>query len=388
MRSSFALCALLLLLSLGSGCLRRKTPASSAPSPASASMDGGSAQDHTAALALPSLAQKFAADFDVGTAVMPFQTRDVPDILVHHFSRLTAENDMKFGAVCPSPKCNFTAADEIADFARQHGMKMSGHTFVWHQMQPGWVFQDQGRPAGRELVSQRLREHIFTLTKRYADVVDNWDVVNEAISDTPGKTYRDLAEGSPWFKTFGSRDYIKLAFQYAAEAAAVHDPTVKLYYNDYNIVIPEKRAKVIELVRWLRSEGVRIDGVGEQGHFNIEWPSTTDIAAAIDEFAAENLEVKISELDVSLYAKDDHAGKKWQPVMEFTPALQERLAQRYAELFHVFRSKGAVLTQVTFWGVSDDHTWLNSWPIGRRNDPLLLDRNHQPKAAFRTVLER
>ena len=386
MRPSFALCALVLLLGLGSGCLRRKTPAASAPPPASSLMDGGT-KDHTAALALPSLAQKFAADFDVGAAVMPFQTRDVPDILARHFNRLTAENDMKFGAVCPSPRCNFAAADEIADFARKHGMKMSGHTFVWHQMQPGWVFQDQGKPASRELVSQRLHDHIFAMTKRYADVIDNWDVVNEAISDTPGKTYRDAAEGSPWFKTFGSRDYIKLAFQYAAEAATAHDPTVKLYYNDYNIVIPEKRAKVLELVRWLRSEGVRIDGVGEQGHFNIEWPSTADVAAAIDEFSAENLEVKISELDVSLYARDDHANKKWQPVTEFTPELQAQLAQRYADLFRVFRSKASILTQVTFWGVSDDHTWLNSWPIGRRNDPLLLDRNHQPKAAFRAILE-
>ncbi len=141
------------------------------------------------------------------------------------------------------------------------------------------------------------------------------------------------------------------------------------------------------MVRWLRGQGVRIDGVGTQGHWNIEWPSTAEIAAAIDDFAAENLEVKVSELDVSIYAQDDHAAKKWQPEIEFTPELQDQLTARYAEIFAVLRDKAAVLTHVTYWGVSDDHTWLNSWPVGRKNHPLLFDRQHQPKPALKAILE-
>jgi len=397
------------LSGMATGCLKKKEPADPASSSASSSpaapsgaetTSGGVPQaappaggkDLAAALALPSLFKKFEADFDIGTAVEVLHLTEMPQVLTHHFNRLTAENQMKLGPLCESGgstrTCkNFDKADQIANFARQHGMRMSGHTFVWHQMQPGWFFQEGGKPTTKQVVDPQLKAHIFEMTKRYADVVDNWDVVNEAISDSAGKTYRDGDEGSPWFKAYGGKDYIKAAFQHAAAAAAAHDPTVKLYYNDYNIVIPEKRKKVIEMVRWLRSQGVRVDGVGEQGHWNIEWPSAAEIAACIDELAAEKLEVKISELDVNIYAKDDHANKKWQPEMEFTPELQQKLAARYAEIFKVLREKGAALSQVTFWGISDDRTWLNTWPLTRRNDPLLLDRNHQPKAAFQAILD-
>lgn len=377
------------------GCLKRKEPADPSAAPSTtqgaqvpqSSTPAPSNKDYTAVMALPSLAKKWEADFDIGTAVEPNHLTDMPQVLTHHFNRLTAENQMKLGPLCQMRVCNYAKADQIADFARKNGMRMSGHTFVWHQMQPGWFFQDGGKATTKEVIDQRLKDHIFEMTKRYADVVDNWDVVNEAISDSPGKTYRDGDEGSPWFKAYGGPEYIKAAFQHAAAAAAAHDPTVKLYYNDYNIVLPEKRKKVIEMVRWLRSQGVRVDGVGEQGHWNIEWPSGPDIAAAIDELAAEKLEVKISELDISIYAKDDHGAKKWQPEMEFTPELQDKLAARYAEVFKVFHEKASVLSQITFWGISDDRTWLNTWPLSRRNDPLLLDRNHQPKAAFKAILE-
>lgn len=382
--------ALVLSILLGAtGCLRRNAPASETPAQPtpSAPAAAASGKDLSAVLALPSLAKKWEGSFDVGTAVEPAHLAVMPQVLTHHFNRLTAENQMKLGPLCQSRTCSYAKADEIANFARQHGLRMSGHTFVWHQMQPGWFFQEGGKPTTKEVVDQRLKDHIFELTKRYADVVDNWDVVNEAISDTPGKTYRDGDEGSPWFKAYGGREYIKAAFQHAAAAAAAHAPNVKLYYNDYNIVIPEKRKKVLEMIRWLRAEGVRVDGVGEQGHWNLEWPSAGEIAATIDELAAENLEVKISELDINIYSKDDHGTKTWQPEMEFTPELQEQLAARYAEVFTVFRDKAAALTQVTFWGVSDDRTWLNTWPLSRRNDPLLLDRNLQPKAAFRAILE-
>jgi endo-1,4-beta-xylanase len=368
-------------------CIRMKVPAQASPVPRASPTPASAAKNHAAALALPSLARKFAADFDIGAAVEPSQTRDMADILAHHFGRLTAENQMKMGPLCQQPACNFAQADEIADFARQHGLKITGHTFVWHQMVPGWIFKAHGKDASREQVEERLKGHIFTLTKRYADVVDNWDVVNEAISDSPGKTYRDHTEGSPWFKAFGGTDYIEAAFTHAAAAAAQHDPTVKLYYNDYNVVIPEKRAKIIEMIRWLRGLGVRVDGVGMQGHWNIEWPTVAEIATAIDELAAENLEVKVSELDVSLYSKDDHATKKWQAELEYTPELEARLTARYAEIFRVLRQKSALLSHVTFWGISDDHSWLNSWPSSRKNHPLLFDREHQPKPALRALLE-
>lgn len=342
--------------------------------------------DHTAALALPSLAEKMKDRFPVGAAVEPHHINDMGDIVAHHFNHLTAENSMKMGPLCPSSTCNFDSADRIAAFAREHQMQMTGHTFVWHQMYPAWLFKDGAGKASKEVVSQRLHDHIFALTERYADVIDNWDVVNEAISDNPEKTYRGDGDDSVWYATFGGPEYVKTAFAHAAAAAEKFDPDVKLYYNDYNVVKADKRQKIIEMVRALREQGVRIDGVGLQAHWNLRWPSVDEIRAAIDELAAEKLLVKISELDVNLYWEDDHATKKWQPELELTPELERELTERYTQIFQVLIEKSDVIDHVTFWGVSDDRTWLNGWPIPRKNYPLLFDREHQPKPALEAIL--
>jgi endo-1,4-beta-xylanase len=337
---------------------------------------------------LPSLAEHFSECFAVGVAAEPTVLQEQGEIVAHHFRRLTAENAMKFGALsCREHELDFAKADVIAKFARQHSMKMTGHTFVWHQMHPGWLFKAGDAAASREVVSQRLRDFIFRMTERYSDVVDNWDVVNEAISDRPDTLWRNGSEHSQWFETFGSEDYVVLAFQYAAEAAARFAPDTKLYYNDYDIEIPSKRQKVIEAVRELRSREVRIDGVGIQGHIKLDWPSASELAQAIDDFAAEELLVKISELDISIYTQDDVLNHVFQAEIADSAELDERIAARYAEVFSVFREKAKKLTSVTLWGVSDDQSWLNYWPARRKNYPLLFDREHEPKAALLSVLE-
>ena len=348
---------------------------------------GRTVKEHGPAMELPSLAEKLSDSFSIGVAVAPHHIEDMGDIIVHHFNRITAEDAMKLGPLCASPKCDFADADRVAEFAREHELAVNGHTFVWHRMVPEWIFKDGDGAASKQTVSKRLRDHIFALTKRYADVVDNWDVVNEAISDSADKTYRTGDEGSQWHTAFGGEAYVKAAFSYAAQAAKEYDPKVKLYYNDYNVVKTDKRKKIIQMVRRLRKEGVRVDGVGLQAHWNLDWPPVDEIRTAIDELVAEGLEVKISELDVSLYGKDDHATETWQPELEFTPELQERMKARYVEIFEVLLEKSEQLAHVTLWGVDDGRSWLNGWPAKRENHPLLFDRDHQPKPALLAILQ-
>jgi endo-1,4-beta-xylanase len=381
--------ALLGALTLGSGCIPKKKAESSAPSsaPSAPPPPQNTQFNHSAALSAPSLSASYARLFPIGAAMEPTQIGVVGDLVAHHFARLTAENAMKLGQICARPECNYGAADTLAAFAREHHMQMTGHAFVWHQMYPAWFFKDGDKKATISQISERLRAHIFQMTERYADVIDNWDVVNEAISDSLPKTYRDGAEGSVWYEAYGGPGYIRAAFEFAQRAAEAHDPTVKLYYNDYNVVRPEKRKKIIEMVRELRASGVRVDGVGMQAHWNIEWPSAAEIDATIKELAAENLLVKVSELDVSVYAQDNHDTKVWQAAIADSPELQQRLAARYKEIFRVFQDNAKVLDHVTFWGVTDERSWLNYWPSRRNNYPLLFDARHEPKPAFHAVLE-
>jgi endo-1,4-beta-xylanase len=333
------------------------------------------------------LIRRFAHAFEIGVAVEPSVLEDCGSIVRRHFNRLTAENAMKHSRLRPDDgPMQTAAADAIADFARANGMKVSGHTLLWHRMHGDWLFRDGNAPAARELVSERLAQHIEATVARYADVVDHWDVVNEAVSDSPGKTYRDGAEGSRWYETYGGPHYVKLAFELTAEVAKRY-PTA-LYYNDYNVARPEKRAKVLELVRWLRAEGVQVDGVGVQAHWNLLWPTTDEISRTIDELVSEGLDVKISELDVSVYPEDDFPKERWQAERPYEAELEAQLARRYVEIFTALERHADSLSSVTLWGLCDDHSWLNTWPIERANYPLLFDGRHQPKLALRQLLEQ
>ncbi len=337
------------------------------------------------------LAEKYSEHFRVGAAVSAWHLENTASILEEHFNHLTAENAMKAGTVRPSEDgFRWDEADAIADFARERGMTMTGHTLLWHRQQPAWMFQGLTAedPESIEILKERLKSHIEVMVERYGDVVSNWDVVNEAISDDGSKLYRD--EGSDWYRIFGSEEYIYWAFHYAKEALEAQEPgssAGKLYYNDYNITL--KVDQILEMLTWLEEEkGLKIDGVGDQGHYRIDWPPISEIRATYDKITAAGYKLKVSELDVSLYNDYPAGSFEAAPEVEFTAALEAQQATRYGALFELFRDYSADLTSVTVWGVTDDRTWLDNEPVSGRNDhPLLWNDAKEPKEALRVILD-
>ena len=199
---------------------------------------------------------------------------------------------------------------------------------------------------------------------------------------------------SPWFKIIGE-DYLVKVFQFVCEA----DPAAELYYNDYDLELPAKRAGAVELMKKLRASGVSISGVGLQNHNLMEWPSAADEDATITAFANLNLKVHITELDVDVLPRTTKPGADYAVNVTVTPQLnpyvdglpdtmQTALARRYAELFEVYKKHRDVVERVTFWGVADGDSWLNNWPMrSRTNYPLLFDRSGRPKPAFASVID-
>ncbi len=338
-----------------------------------------------------SLAAKYADYFPIGAAVSSWHLDNVSAQLAQHYNHLTAENAMKVQDIHPAEATyDWTEADRIADFARSHHWKMTGHNLLWHRQAPDWMFAGvtAGDAASLEVLKSRLKAHIAAVVGRYADVVDNWDVVNEAISDTADKTYRDGTEDSKWYALFGSEEYIYWAYQYAHDALEALSPGSskgKLYYNEY--VVTVKADKILKMFAWLETKGIHVDGIGFQSHENMSWPAPADLQGAFDKFVSAGYKIKISELDVTVYS--DYATGPFvaQPEVPFTAALDAAQAKRFAELFAVYRKNKANITSVTFWGVSDDHTWLDDEPVAGRNDyPLLFDDAHLPKAAVAAIM--
>lgn len=322
--------------------------------------------------------------FPIGVAVSAADLKDTAErrLILQQFNSLTPENAMKMGPIHPKENdYNWKEADAIVDFAQEHHLRVRGHNLCWHEQAPAWLFKDSaGKPVSKAVLLKRLKDHITAVVSRYKGKVYAWDVVNEAIDDDSTKFLRN----SPWYRICGA-DYIKKAFEYAHEA----DPKAILFYNDYNLDRPEKRERVFRLLKQLVAAGVPINAVGIQGHWSVYEPTRNELVTAIKEFSSLGLKVQITELDVSIYPWEKKIRKvKPGESDTYTPELEQKQADQYAMIFKILRKYKKVITGVTFWNISDRHTWLDSYPVpGRKNYPLLFDENLKPKKAYRRVVD-
>jgi len=343
----------------------------------------------------PGLKDVFNGCFQIGAAINPAQIlgRDplAHPFILKHFNSITADNEMKFERIHPKPGVfNFTIADSLVAFAGRNNLFVEGHVLVWHSQTPAWVYKDSlGNQLTKDALLARMKDHIFTVAGRYKGKVNGWHVVNEAIDDD------GLMRKSKYYEIIGE-DYVQKAFEFAHEA----DPDAELYYNDYNIEVPEKREGVVRLLKQLIASGVRIDGVGLQGHYLVDFPTLAQIDSSIRIYSDLGLKVIITELDLDplpnpfdkAYAEISKRAE-YKEVMDpykngMPDSVETVFNQRYADLFKIFVKYNDVIDRVTFWGLNDRYSWKNNFPIfGRTNYPLLFDRNYEPKSAFYEVIK-
>ena len=318
--------------------------------------------------------------FTIGVAVNPrnISTPEHIEIIKANFNSITAENVMKPGEMHPREGVwNFEQADAVANFCRENGIKLRGHCLVWHSQFANWMFTDEnGQPVTKEVFYERLKDHIFTVVNRYKDIVYCWDVVNEAMSDTPDKDYEGSFRNSRLYQLCGD-EFIAKAFEFAHEA----DPKALLFYNDYNAANPHKTEYIYNMVKKMQEQGVPITGIGMQGHYNIyDNPKWENFEAAIQKYSELVDNIHITELDMRI---NHEAGGQLQFSREgaaLTDEIIKMQEDRYAEMFEIMRKYKKVIKNVTFWNLGDRDSWL-----GARNYPLLWDENYEVKNVYYVV---
>ncbi|MEO8406424.1 MAG: endo-1,4-beta-xylanase [Chitinophagaceae bacterium] len=326
--------------------------------------------------------------FTVGVAVSPRGLRNEEEshLVLKEFGSMTPENAMKMGPIHPRQNQYYwNDADSIMAFAQRNHLKVRGHNLCWHNQAPRWMFTDTvngvAQTVTKEVLLQRLKDHITTVVSRYKGSIYAWDVVNEAISDNPDEFLRK----SQWYQICGE-EFIAKAFEYAHAA----DPKALLFYNDYNEINIQKRDKIYKLVKSLKDAGVPINGVGLQAHWSIYEPTEQRLDSTLAMFAKLGVQVQITELDMSVYPKE-HTRRERRPEdanSAYTPELEQKQAEAYKMIFRVFRKYKKTLSSVTFWNVSDRYTWLDNFPVpGRKDYPLLFDKDMKPKKAFWEVVK-
>ena len=308
------------------------------------------------------------------------------------FNSIVGENCMKSMFIHPEENLFFfDDADKLVKFGEENGMAVIGHTLVWHNQSPAWFFTDKkGNNVSREVLLERMKNHITTIVSRYKGKIKGWDVVNEAFDDDG--SFRQ----TKYYQIIGE-DYIKYAFQFAQEA----DPDVELYYNDFSLCMEGKRNAVIAMVQKLKEEGLKINGIGMQEHLLMNWPEIDDVEKSIKAFSDLGLKVMITELDLSVLKMPEKfkvgadAALNYDYMNEMNPyaeGLPEEVAQaqqqRYVDFFRLYLKYAGKIDRVTFWGVDDSVSWRNDWPMrGRTDYALLFDRNHQPKPALQEIIK-
>jgi endo-1,4-beta-xylanase len=313
------------------------------------------------------------------------------DILKKHFNSIVAENCMKSERIHPEEgKFNWDLPDRFVEFGEKNNMHIVGHTLIWHSQAPRWFFVDEeGNDISREVLIERMHHHISNVVGRYKDRVHGWDVLNEAIVEDG--SYRK----SKFYEIIGE-EYVELAFQFAAEA----DPDAELYYNDYGMANPGRRKGVIEMVKNLQAKGIKIDGIGMQGHLNLESLNLAEFEKSIVAFAELGVKVMITEFDLTILpfptqdvTADVGLRAEYEARMNpyadgFTQEILDEWNEACAGIFRLFLKHQDKISRVTTWGVTDNHSWKNNWPIrGRTDYPLLFDRDYQPKPVVHTIIE-
>ena len=336
---------------------------------------------------IPSLKEAYAGKFDIGAAVpgYAFANEGLKELMRQQFSILTPENELKPDSVLDVAGSKKLAAEDetavaihlnnakpLLNFAKENGMKVHGHVLVWHSQTPEAFFHE-GYDPGKPLVSKEvmlgrlenyIREVLTQTEEQYPGVIVSWDVVNEAIDDST-KWMRSGTQ-SGWIRVFGDEEFILRAFEYARKYAA---EGVLLYYNDYSTADSGKLAGITRLLNLLIPEG-NIDGYGFQMHHSLSWPGNAQMEKAVERIAGLGLKLRVSELDIG--------------ISKYTEETLQKQADKYRAMMEIMLRFADRTEAVQVWGLKDDMSWRQSTS---EKNPLLFDRNMNPKPAFYAVLE-
>ncbi len=345
---------------------------------------------------LSSLKKVFDSKFKVGVAINKNQIKQKKskevDLIKNQFSSLTAENVMKWEEIHPKKnKYNFKISDLIVSMAQENDQDLIGHTLVWHNQIPEWVTRNpDGSLVEKNKLFDNITQHISSVAGRYSGKIKGWDVVNEAILDDGSFRKND-------FYNIAGEDYIFKSFEIAQKV----DPSAELYYNDFSMYKPEKCDAALVVANKIKDKGIRIDGIGLQAHWGLDYPTIDEIEQSIIKIYEAGYKVHFTELDIDVLpnlweiegadlSDNFKSNDELNPYRKHLPdSISNLLANRYSEIFDLFVKHSNKIERVTFWGLSDGHSWKNDWPAkGRTNYPLLFDKENEPKEAYHDILRR
>ena len=332
---------------------------------------------------IPSMFQALSGDFPIGAAIDPTDLSGAHEqLLIKHFNSITSGNDMKWSSVETSlGNFNFTTADQEVGVAVCNNMLIRGHNLVWATgaQSPSYAFGDgTNSPANQATVTANIREHIQSEVTHFGNKVTVWDVINEPLDPSQP----DCLVHGPFYQVLG-KSYIDVALQ----AARTYAPWAKLYINDYSTADSNRLACMVSLISDLRNRGIPVDGVGHEFHNAINYPSVNGMVNAVNTVANNfpGIEQQVTEYDESVYNAGDSKSNYGNNI---PPSVLAEQGWLYADTFDAFKELKDKINRVTIWGMADDDTWLDGFPVARTDYPLPFDMGLQAKPAYWGIVDK
>jgi endo-1,4-beta-xylanase len=332
---------------------------------------------------IPSIYKSLSSYFPIGAAVDPTDLSGPhSQLLSMHFNSITSGNDMKWSSV-ENTEGTFTFANADAEvgLAECNGMRIRGHNLVWAtgEQTPSYATGDGTNSAANQaVVTANIQEHIQNEVQHFGSKVYAWDVVNEPLDPSQS----DCLVHGPFYQVLGP-SYIDVAFKAARQYTP---PGTKLFINDYSTTDPNRLACLVKVLAELRLRGVPVDGIGHEMHNAINYPSPKSMFETIDtvHLLFPEIDQQVTELDMSVYNAGDSTSNYGNNIPPSVLAEQGWLYKQYFDVFRLFRG---TLSAVTIWGMADDDTWLDSFPVNRTNYPLPFDMGLQAKPAYWGIVD-
>lgn len=262
-----------------------------------------------------------AADLLLGTSPDSEKYRQ---FILDNFNLVVFENDLKWSGW----ESNRQRALNGIRWMQDHGItKIRGHNLVW----PGWQYLPasvKGLEGDPEALRRRILDHIQDEVSATSGTLMDWDVINEAYTNTDLQKILGDAEMAAWFRQ-----------------ARLFDPTVTLFINDYSILSSNgvdfaHQNGYARIIENLDALDAGVQGIGMQGHFGSPTPPET-MLRILDRFARYGKQIEITEFDFN------------------TP--DEALQAQFTRDLLITAFSHPAVTNFLMWGFWEGRHWL---PVG------------------------
>ncbi|HEX4272113.1 MAG TPA: endo-1,4-beta-xylanase [Rhizomicrobium sp.] len=313
-----------------------------------------------------------------GAESASFKDEGVRGVHVKECGIVVPENELKWVQLRPNPKeFTFYPADQVIEWGEANGMKVRGHTLLWHKTEwmPDWLNKYDFGPRPAAEAERLLREHITTVCSRYGNRIFTYDVVNETIDPETGNI-RD---------TVLSRHLGDAVVDICFDAARKAAPQARLVYNDYmswSAASARHRDGVLKLLNRLKTASAPVQLLGIQSHIGpgllggvqgtrtFDAKMQADWKSFLDSVVGMGFDLAVTEFDVSEVGTPSDIAERDKVLADLT------------RLYFDFMLAYKQVNYVMAWGMVDHYSWLqtrNPRPDGMMKRGLLYDDNYQPK---------